>query len=92
MASQISARKLREWEVYAELEPFGSPAGFWQAGAVASTIRNVNRAKKSDKVWTPEEFLPDEMIKVPEAQQEHQDVGAQVVRAFKEMEQRQRGQ
>lgn len=91
MASQISARKLREWEVYAELEPFGSPAGFWQAGVVASTVANVNRTKKTQKALSPEDFMPSTMHD-SEAQQEPQDVGAQVVRAFKEMEQRQRGQ
>ena len=90
MASQISARKLREWMVYAELEPFGSSAGFWQAGVVASTIANVNRTKKSQKALSPQDFMPSTMNERDEPQ-EPQDVAAQVVRAFTEMEQIPRG-
>ena len=91
MASQISARKFREWEVYAELEPFGAPAGFWQAGVVASTIANVNRTKKSQKAFSPEDFMPQNLTSQSEPV-EPQDVGEQVIMAFREMEQLQRGQ
>lgn len=79
MALQISARKLREWMVYAELEPFGPPAAFWQSGLVASTIVNVNRAKKRDKLHRPEDFMPAEMVK---REDDPPDVGAQVLETF----------
>jgi hypothetical protein len=85
MASQISARKMREWMVYADLEPFGSSAEFWQAGVVSSTIANVSRTKKTQKAFTPEDFMPSTMNPTVEPQ-EPQDVGARVLRAFKEME------
>jgi hypothetical protein len=90
MASLISARKMREWMVYAELEPFGSSAQFWQSGVVASTIANVNRTKKSQKAFSPEDFMPSTM-KEEDEPQEPQDVTEQVVRAFREMEQIPRG-
>ena len=91
MASQISARKMREWEVYAGLEPFGAPAGFWQAGVIASTLANVNRTKKSQKALNPEDFMPRDLTSQSEPV-ETQDVGEQAIRAFREMEQLQRGE
>lgn len=84
MAAQISARKMREWMVYAELEPFGPPADFWQAGIVASTIANVNRTKKSQKALEPSDFMPKDMMQPPEAQ-EPQDVSAKVLQTFQDL-------
>ena len=54
----MSAQRFAEWRAYAQLEPFGSPAAFWQAGLIASMLANVNRTKSSQKTFTPEDFMP----------------------------------
>lgn len=82
MAAQISARKMREWQVYSELEPFGARAEFWQAGLIASTIMNVNRTKKSQKALTPEDCMPREMMQRAEQHEPHDDVGAKALQTF----------
>ena len=63
----MSARRFAEWQAYANLEPFGPPAEFWQAGLIASMLANVNRAKKTDRAYTPEDFMPKELIAQPES-------------------------
>jgi hypothetical protein len=45
---------------YADVEPFGPPAAFWQAGIVAATIANVYRDKKKRPApFVPADFMPD---------------------------------
>lgn len=75
---------MAEWEAFFQIEPFGPPAEFWCAGAIRSTIVNVNRTKKTQKLATAEDFMPDTFTARAEPAQ--QDVGETVVRAFKEME------
>lgn len=45
---------------YAQVEPFGETAAFWRAGMVASVLANVNRPKKGQKAFKPEDFMPKE--------------------------------
>lgn len=52
------------------LEPFGPVADFWQAGLIASMLANVNRTKKSDKTYTPDDFMPKSMTAQPDADPE----------------------
>lgn len=54
---RVTAEELQEWEAYSQLEPFGPPAEFWQAGIIASTLANLHR-KKGKKPFKPEDFMP----------------------------------
>ena len=54
----MSAHQWAEWQAFLALEPSGPPAEFWRAGMIASTIANVNRTKKSQKVLMPDDFMP----------------------------------
>lgn len=67
---------------YAELEPFGPPAEFWRAGLIASTLANVNRTKKDQKAFKPEDFMPRSMVDEPE---QTEDVGAKILHTFQAM-------
>lgn len=53
----MPARTFVEWQAYCSIEPFGSPAQFWQAALVASMIANVHR-KKNQQPFKPEDFMP----------------------------------
>lgn len=75
---------MREWQVFAELEPFGAPAGFWQAGMIASTLANVNRTKKAQKAYKPEDFMPQSMTPQRDDQSE-QDVASAVTQIFQDL-------
>jgi hypothetical protein len=75
----MSGRQFAEWMAYAQLEPFGSPAQFWQAGLIASVLANVNRTKKDQKAFKPEDFMPRSMVEEPE---ERNDVGAKILQTF----------
>lgn len=83
LAHQLSARKFAEWAAYFQLEPFGPPADFWRAGAIRSTIVNVNRTKKTQKIATAEDFMPDTFTETPE--QDTAAVGDQVAQAFRDL-------
>lgn len=50
--------ELAEWMAYSIIEPFGAPAAFHRTGLVASMLHNVNRAKDSDAIATPTDFMP----------------------------------
>ena len=53
---------LAEWMAYAQLEPFGPPAEWMQAGIVASQIHNVNRTEESQPVAQAQDYLPKAML------------------------------
>lgn len=69
----MSAKTFAEWQAYSQIEPFGPFAQFWMAGMVASTLANLHRTKKSDKVYSPEDFMPKGMVQreVSEEDREH---------------------
>lgn len=75
----MSGRRLAEWVAYSQLEPFGPPAQFWQAGLLASVLANVNRTKKDQKAFTPEDFMPRSMVEEPE---QSDDGGARILQTF----------
>jgi hypothetical protein len=84
----MSAKQFVEWQAYYQVEPFGPPSGYWQAGLIASTLANVNRTKKRQKALTPEDFMPRTLVQ-GEAD-EPVDVGAQTVQAFQMMAEQQK--
>lgn len=78
----MSAREFAEWQAYCTLEPFGPMADYWQAGLVSSVIANVNRTKKSQKAFTPEDFMPQSMT---DTQPDQQDVEQAAVECFQSL-------
>lgn len=70
--------------MFAELEPLGSPAAFWRAGMIASTLANVHRTKKAQKAYKPEDFMPQAMTPEREGHDE-QDVAATVMQVFQDL-------
>jgi len=87
----MSAKRFAEWQAYYQVEPFGPPAGYWQAGLIASTLANVNRTKKSQKALTPEDFMPRTMTQAGnEEPGEPVDVGAQALHVFQAIAEQQR--
>lgn len=82
----MSARTFAEWQAYSSLEPFGSYVEFWRAGMIASMIANVNRTK-SQKAFTPEDFMPDGMAEKP-TKQVDPDAIADRMKLYNEMQAR----
>lgn len=78
----MSGRRLAEWMAYSQLEPFGPPAQFWQAALIASVLANVNRTKKDQKAFKPEDFMPRSMVDEPE---QPDDVGSRIMQTFQAM-------
>jgi len=78
---------LAEWQAYSLLEPFGAPAAFWQAALIASTLANVHRTKKTQKAFTPEDFMPRTLVEPTDA-----DLTETGVQALREWGARQRAQ
>lgn len=76
----MSAKRFVEWQAYYQLEPFGPPPEYWQAGLIASTVANVQRTKKSQKAFTPEDFMPRAMTQAEN--DEPADVGTQALQVF----------
>lgn len=87
----MSAKRFAEWQAYYQVEPFGPPAGYWQAGLIASTLANVHRTKKSQKALTPEDFMPRAMTQGADGEPDDQvDVGAQALQVFQAIAEQQR--
>lgn len=58
LLESISAAELTEWAAYEHIAgPLGPARGDLHAGIVASTIANVNRAKRG-RVFRPADFIP----------------------------------
>lgn len=74
----MPARLLKEWQAYNQLEPFGPPAAFWRTGLVASQQANLNRTKKTQKAYGPEDFMPSTMTAQDEPAQ---DLGERLIEA-----------
>lgn len=57
--SDLTARQLKEWEVYYSLEPFGDIRADMRSGIIAAAIANFSfhRTKKS-KVYKADDFMP----------------------------------
>ncbi len=79
----MSARLLREWQMYCEIEPFGPPADFWRTGLAVATLANVNRRKKTDKSYAPEDFMPRSMVE--QRERSPSDIGQQALRTFQDL-------
>jgi hypothetical protein len=79
----MSARLLREWQTYAAIEPFGQPAAFWRTGLTVATLANVNRRKKTDKSYGPEDFMPRSMVE--QSERGSSDIGQQTLRVFEDL-------
>lgn len=82
LLARMPARLLAEWQAYFTLEPFGPPATFWQAGLITSMVRNVNRAKSSDKMATPEDFMPPAMTQREPRELEPEDQARMITDRF----------
>lgn len=55
--NEMSWEDFRWWLAYYEVEPWGEERDDLRAGVVASAVYNVNRSKRTDKVWNPSDFL-----------------------------------
>lgn len=54
----ISSRELTEWIAFDQVEPIGDRRGDLQAGVVAATVANVNRAKGA-RAYLVTDFMPE---------------------------------
>ncbi len=54
----MDAADFMNFMVYESIEPFHDRRGDIQAGMICSILANVNRTKKSDKVYSPMDFVP----------------------------------
>jgi len=54
----MPAYELFEWMVYESIEPFGDRRRDFQFAQVMSLMLNLNRTKKSDKMWSPADVMP----------------------------------
>lgn len=46
MLREMSAKQFREWEIYAELEPFSEKRADYRAASIVQMLANVNRSSK----------------------------------------------
>jgi hypothetical protein len=79
----MSGRQLAEWQAYWSLEPFGPPAEFWRAGLIASMLANVNRAKKTDRVMKPEDYMPQSLT--GGAEHDSAALGSKILQTFQDL-------
>lgn len=54
----MSSRELSEWMAFDQVEPIGGRRGDLQAGVVAATVANVNRAK-GQRAYAVTDFVPE---------------------------------
>jgi len=57
MLRGMSATEFLDWQVYAELEPFGEIRADYRSAALQALIANVNRDVKKGRPYRVEDFL-----------------------------------
>lgn len=56
---RIDSRELTEWQVYANLEPFGEERADLRMATLAALLAEINRDRtRNKKPFTPEDFMP----------------------------------
>jgi hypothetical protein len=58
LLGEISSRELSEWMAFDQDEPIGGRGGDLQAGVVAATVANVNRAN-GQRAYDVTDFVPE---------------------------------
>lgn len=56
MLARVGSDELTEWAASYAIEPWGEARQDLQAGVVAATVANANRAKSTDRVFGPRDF------------------------------------
>ncbi len=56
LLSRVGSDELTEWMALYRVEPWGERRSDLQAGVVAATVANCNRAKAGDRTFGPEDF------------------------------------
>lgn len=87
----MSARRFAEWKAYCQIEPFGPPAAFWQAGMQASVLANVNRTKPSQKAFQPADFMPAALTEQPQPD-DPSAAGEKIAKVFQDLAELHRAQ
>lgn len=54
----MSATELLRWKAYFSIIPFDDYREDFRMGVIASTLVNVNRSSKSQKIVKPDDFIP----------------------------------
>ena len=54
----MTSTEFVQWKEYYRLEPFGEERADYRMGVIASILANVNRRKKTDKQYSPKDFMP----------------------------------
>lgn len=57
LMERMSSKEINEWMAFAQLEPFGSEAGYLGHAITAATVANSNRGK-NQKAAKITEFMP----------------------------------
>ena len=57
LTARMDSRELSEWMAYARLEPWGELRDDLRIGQVCATLANINRTKRSGRVFKPEDFM-----------------------------------
>ena len=58
MLRRVSARELRDWELYYLVEPWGEWRADYRMAILASVDANIHRGKDS-KAYEPKDFMPE---------------------------------
>lgn len=58
LAERMSWKQFVGWCQYYALEPWGPLERHRAAGVVASAVVNTQRARRTDRVWSPADFFP----------------------------------
>ena len=69
----MDAADFMNFMVYESIEPFHDRRGDIQTGMICSILANINRTKRSDKLYNPMDFVPKwdaEPVKQPQTPQQ----------------------
>jgi hypothetical protein len=58
LLSRISAKELRDWEIFAAVEPFGEERADIRSATICCILANINRDPKKTSAFEIKDFLP----------------------------------
>lgn len=88
MLKEMSFAEFRDWQLFAELEPFGEERSDIRTASIVSTLANVNRdPKKRRQPYQMTDFLlrfgdAPEIKKPPQTWEQMKNIGMQMAKAY----------
>lgn len=84
LLKSLSYKQLREWQAYAQIEPFGEKRADLRIAQLCSIVANmIPKEKGSSKTYEPADFMPEFFETEIEKRRKKREKGEAMMRKFR---------